>query len=263
MTDDELIQAAAELIQRGDRRPFTMERLAAATGVSRATLYRRFGSRAGLLQRLAEAGIMPPETEAFTDMPSRILHAARQVFARVGFAAATVEQLAQEAGVGPATVYRYFGTKEGVINAFAKANEPRRILLAMPKQTTGDVETDLIAFATAALRYYHENRDLVRLGFVEMGEANQFLEQMRLAQTHVAILLARYLGSCMEAGRLALRDPNKLALAFVGMIFSFAVAGPDFYARPMGDPEETAHQITHIFLHSLLPDHQPPRNGAA
>ncbi|MEX1019190.1 MAG: helix-turn-helix domain-containing protein [Litorilinea sp.] len=263
MTDEELIEAAAELLQRGDRRPFTMERLAAATGVSRATLYRRFGSRTGLMQKLTEAGVMTPETEAITDMPRRILHAARHVFARVGFAAATVEQIAQEASVGPATVYRYFGTKDGVIRAFTKANEPRRILLAMPKQPTGDVEMDLNEFAGAALRYFHENRDLVRLGFVEMGDGNQFLEQMRAAQERTAILLARYLHNRMEAGRLAVCDPAELALAFVGMIFSFAVAGPDFYSRPMGDPTHTAAAITRIFLHGNLPGNgaAPPRNG--
>lgn len=263
MTDEELIAAAAELLQRGDRRPFTMERLAAATGVSRATLYRRFGSRAGLMQRLTEAGVMTPETEVITDMPRRILHAARQVFARTGFAAATVEQIAQEAHVGPATVYRYFGTKEGVIRAFAKANEPRRILLAMPSKPTGHVETDLTDFAGAALRYFHENRDLVRLGFVEMGEDNEFFEKMRTAQKYTAIKLAKYLLNRMEAGLIANCDPRELALAFVGMIFSFAVAGPDVYALPMGDPNHTAAAITRIFLYGNLPDNDPSASSSA
>jgi AcrR family transcriptional regulator len=244
MTDEELIKAAAELLHRGDKRLFTMERLAAVTGISRATLYRRFGSRNGLMQRLAEA---------ITDMPRRILQAARTVFGRVGFAAATIEQISQEASVGPATVYRYFGAKEGLIRAFSKANEPRRILLAMPKQPTGDVEADLVAFAESALRYLHENRDLVRLAFVEMDEANLFLSQMRDAQERTAILLARYLHNRMEAGRLTPTDPAELALAFIGMIFSFAVTGPDFYNRAMGDPEETAITITRIFLQGIAP----------
>jgi AcrR family transcriptional regulator len=258
MTDDELIQAAAELLRRGDRRPFTMERLAAATGVSRATLYRRFGSRPGLMQRLTEAGIMTPETEVISDMPRRILHAARQVFAKVGFAAATIEEISQEAGVGPATVYRYFGTKEGVIRAFAKAYQPERIVLSIPKKPTGDVETDLSAFATAALRFFHENRDLIRLGFVEMGDGNYFLDQMRIYQERTAILLARYFYNRMKAGRFAPGDPAALALAFMGMIFSFAVAGPDFYSRPMGDLEETAKTLAHMFLHGKIPPTNPP-----
>jgi hypothetical protein len=47
------------------------------------------------------------------------------------------------------------------------------------------------------------------------------------------------------------------------MIFSFAVAGPDFYSRPMDDPEQTACRITRIFLHSNLPANSPSpsRNG--
>lgn len=257
MSDEELIEAAAELLQRGDRRPFTMERLAAVTGISRATLYRRFGSRNGLMQRLTDAGVMTPETETITDMPRRILHAARQVFGRVGFAAATIEQIAHEANVGPATVYRYFGAKDGIIRAFTKANDPRRIWLAITSQPSGKVETDLLIFATAALRFFHENRDLMRLSFVEMGENNEFPHLMRSAQERTAIMLARYLRNRMEAGRLAPADPADLALAFMGMIFSFAVAGPDFYGRPMGEPEQVARAITHAFLHGNLPTRNP------
>lgn len=258
MSDEELIYAAAELLRRRDGRPFTMERLAAATGISRATLYRRFGSRAGLMQRLNEAGVMTAETQAATDMPQRILQAARRVFAQVGFAAATVEQIAHEADVGPATIYRYFGTKEGIIRAFGKEHDPRRIFLAMRKQPTGEVETDLVEFATAVIRYYHDNRDLIRLSLVEMGEGNPFFELMRSVQERTAKSLAHYLRNRMEAGRIVRSDPAELALGFMGMIFGFAVAGPDLFGRPLGEPKQAAEAITRRFLRGNLAGNASP-----
>src|SRR5271155_3866724 len=43
-----------------------------------------------------------------------ILSAAREVFSRVGFAAATVEDVAEQADIGKGTLYLYFRSKEEI-----------------------------------------------------------------------------------------------------------------------------------------------------
>ena len=45
----------------------------------------------------------------------RIQEAALTLFSERGFAAVTIEQVAEEAEVSASTVYRYFGTKEGIV----------------------------------------------------------------------------------------------------------------------------------------------------
>ena len=47
----------------------------------------------------------------------RLLEAATRIFARLGFEAASVEDIAFEAGVGKPTVYRYFAGKESLFEA--------------------------------------------------------------------------------------------------------------------------------------------------
>src|ERR671921_2625438 len=47
----------------------------------------------------------------------RLLDAAGRVFARLGYEAASVEDIAFEAGVGKPTVYRYFAGKEALFEA--------------------------------------------------------------------------------------------------------------------------------------------------
>ena len=37
------------------------------------------------------------------------------LFTQRGFAAVTIEEVAERAGVSPSTIYRYFGTKEGIV----------------------------------------------------------------------------------------------------------------------------------------------------
>ena len=48
---------------------------------------------------------------------SRLLEAATRIFAQVGYEAASVEDIAFEAGVGKPTVYRYFPGKEALFEA--------------------------------------------------------------------------------------------------------------------------------------------------
>jgi AcrR family transcriptional regulator len=61
----------------------------------------------------------PRPDEGHARRSEEILAAAVQVFATKGFAATDVQEIADRAGVGKGTVYRHFGTKEGLFLAAA------------------------------------------------------------------------------------------------------------------------------------------------
>jgi AcrR family transcriptional regulator len=241
-----LDQAVRLLAAEGDG--LTMERLATATGLSRATLYRRFGSRASILQRLIhERGLSAADLIA-PDMHTRILQAARSVFARAGFAAATVEQIAQEAGVGAATIYRRFGSKEGLVEAFVRNRGPRRLLRELVDGPSGGLEESLTAFATAALRFIYDDRDILRLAMQDSAGGGALREQIRTIQDRTATMLGNYFAQQMATGAIRPADPFVLALAFVGILFGQAFIGPHFYERPLDDPDHVAREAVRLFL---------------
>jgi AcrR family transcriptional regulator len=64
---DRVLDAAAGLIRDDAFHTATMEELAAAAGVSRATVFNRFGSKLGVLQALFERGMEGPEMQAIAD----------------------------------------------------------------------------------------------------------------------------------------------------------------------------------------------------
>ena len=110
-----VLAAAARLVAVQGAEGFTMDELARAAKISRATLYRQARSREAVLDALSAAGADVGER---IDTRRRILTAARAVFCSVGFDAATIDEIATEAAVGLATVYRHFGDKDGLVAAF-------------------------------------------------------------------------------------------------------------------------------------------------
>ena len=63
-TIDRVLAAAERLIVGGEFHVATMEQLAAAAGISRATVFNRFGSKLGVLQALADRCNEGPEMQA-------------------------------------------------------------------------------------------------------------------------------------------------------------------------------------------------------
>jgi AcrR family transcriptional regulator len=247
--DGPLLDLAAQIVAEQGAEAFTMEELAARAGVSRATLYRRFGNHRALLERLvAERGIDLAPHEP--DKRRRILDAARVVIGRVGPAQATMEQIAEQADVGAATVYRHFGSKQGLLEAFAQTLAPRRVARQLEANPGPDVAGELQRFATETLRFMQENGDLLRVTLLST-DSSAAMAELRDRPHRTLHLLARYLEKQMLAGRIAKDDPQRLAASFMGMLFMHGILGPAHHELPAADPPQTGAFITRLFLHGI------------
>jgi AcrR family transcriptional regulator len=99
-----------------------------------------------------------------------ILAAARKVFAEKGFNAATVDQIADEAGVAKGTLYLYFPSKRDIyLAAFREGIEELAAASreAMASRTT--LADKLRAFIGTRLRYVEEHRDFYKIYHSEFG----------------------------------------------------------------------------------------------
>src|SRR6266498_2074802 len=100
--DREVVLSAARTTLAGDRGA-SLHDVAAAAGVSRATIYRLFGSRDGLLQAL--------DLEPDPGTRQRVLAAALDLVGRDGLARLSMDEVAATAGVSRASLYRLFPGK--------------------------------------------------------------------------------------------------------------------------------------------------------
>lgn len=244
---ENIADAASRLVAQHGPDGFTMDDLARESGLSRATLYRQAGSREAVLAALSEQGV---EVGKRVDVRERILAACRAVFTRAGFEAATLEDIAREAGVGPATVYRQFGDKEGLISAFASHLGPRRAVQKMALRPTGDLRADLERTAATVLRAATEDLDLLKLALLERMRGGRWGELLKDSPLRAQTALTRLMESYAASGALGSEDPRRAAQAFSGMVFAF-VLRPLLEGGPTPDPEETARFVTHVFLDGL------------
>ena len=243
-TDKALLDAAARIVAREGLEGLTMDRLAEETRLSRATVYRRIGSRDALLDALAAAGNDVGER---SDTRARILAGAGEVFARVGLDAAAIEEIASAAGVGTATVYRYFGDKDGLVAAFLDDLPPRRAARESAARTTGDLRADLIQFAERTLAGIRDERPLVHLVLIETLRESPLLPRVRsLSPLRTINVVAGILRD--HVSELRELDVRFLAESFGALVMAFGVIRPLFTGGEVPDPAETARAIVDVFL---------------
>jgi len=97
-----------------------------------------------------------------------ILEAARKVFARRGYASASVEDIARAAGIAKGTLYLYYASKHEIYRQALKRGLTAlcdELEKCVGRERSSDAR--IRAFITAKLTWFEENRDLFKIYFTE------------------------------------------------------------------------------------------------
>ncbi|HEX9459911.1 MAG TPA: TetR family transcriptional regulator [Thermoanaerobaculia bacterium] len=151
-----------------------------------------------------------------------IQEAAIRVISRKGMASATMQEIAEEAGVAKGTIYLYFRDREELVEKTfetAIGELHKRIDAALDAE--GPFEQRLRAVITAKLSFFNENREFFRLYHtlrMPEGNAMQQRRQKRACQPQYRARvekLAAVLKLAMDAGEVRPLDPKRLALFLI------------------------------------------------
>jgi TetR/AcrR family transcriptional regulator, repressor of fatR-cypB operon len=174
--------------------------------------------------------MVPPGSTARSSRPGMqtagkreaILAAALDLFVELGFHGAAVPQIAERAGVGAGTIYRYFASKEALVNAIYqqfKGELTARVLLDFPvdkpaRQMIHHLWTRLAEFAVDNPRAY---------AFLELHHHADYLdEQSHAIEARIMDLGIRVLTAAQVRGEVKPHDPMLLIAivhgAFIGML---------------------------------------------
>jgi len=142
---DRILTAAFTLVQSGGPDCMRLDAVASGAGISKATLYRHFRSRAILLDALAGERGMATGLEA-PDRRAVIIDATVRLVGLQGLRATTMDQIAFAAGISPAALYWHFENKEALCQAVILRVSPiATIEEFFATKCSGDIRTDLLA----------------------------------------------------------------------------------------------------------------------
>ena len=151
-----------------------------------------------------------------------IQEAAIRVISRKGMAAATMQEIAAEAGVAKGTIYLYFRDREELVEkTFESAIGELHKRLDVAFETSGTFEQRLRAIITAQLAFFNENREFFRLYHslrMPEGTSAQQRRQKRTCQPQFRTRvdrLAKILKQAMDRGEIGVTDPRRLALFII------------------------------------------------
>jgi TetR/AcrR family transcriptional regulator, fatty acid metabolism regulator protein len=184
--------------------------------------------------------------KAVPDRRRAILDAAVRVFARQGFHACRVSDIADEAGVAYGLLYHYFPSKEEVLNTLFL--ERWGVMLEMIREVDREprpVREKLGAIASFIVDSYRHDPDLMKVIIVEVTRAANSFGQTHLGQIREAY---RLIGEIVTKAKREGVFKEEIDAEFAAMTFYGAIeqvlTGWIFGLLPQGEEDlERAKQM--------------------
>ena len=181
-------------------------------------------------------------SQTSADKRRLILDAAVRVFARQGFHACRVSDIADEAGVAYGLVYHYFGSKDEILDTLFL--ERWNIMLDLIREVEGQqlpVREKLSAIASFIIDSYQHDPDLMKVIIVEVTRAANSFGQTHLGEIRTAYELIGEIVAKAQADGVFKADIEArfAAMAFygaieqllTGWIFGLLPDGADHFER--------------------------------
>ncbi len=182
--------------------------------------------------------------------------AARTVIARKGVLAATVADIAAEAGRSTASFYNYYDSKEAMVRVWAQRFRDEATDRAQGATRHGLSDADRVHEAAAAHWHTYRHRLAEMIGVSQLAMVNddfaRYWEQMCAVPTEYItdmVVRAQQQGHCPDD------EPRLLAQAIVSMLNQFCylqLAGRSGGHEGDVDDEACIRTLSHIFYRAIF-----------
>ncbi len=161
---------------------------------------------------------MPPASQE--EKRRQILDAAVRAFARKGYHACRVSEIAEEAGVAYGLVYHYFGSKEEVLETIFRDTWTQMLARVREVREEGGPASEQVRKVTALLlRTWHRDPDLVRVLVHEVTRSPEQLPRQIDEIGHAQEALRGIVSDGQKTGEFRSDlDPQLAATIFYGAL---------------------------------------------
>jgi TetR/AcrR family transcriptional regulator len=198
-----------------------------------------------------------PARMSAPDRRTQLVEIALNFFSRKGFNGTTTKEIAAQAGVTEAIIFRHFPNKQALYQAVLESKLGCQgfetwMAAAQACMDRDDDEGLFRAIATAMIAAYRSDQHLERVLLFAALEGNeQGLAHFRSFSMPIGNLLSEYIVRRQAAGALAHISPTAILAAISGMAQRFAMlAGMFGFSMELTD-EEAVDQFTQILMKGI------------
>lgn len=195
---------------------------------------------------------MPDTSQNPDNTHKRILKAAADIFASLGYSRTTTRLIAEAAGVNEVTLFRHFGSKRNLLSEMIQEHSALpNLTRLLENQLSGEYHKDLLHIALGFFQVITSRKEALRLILCEAQELPEIQEEIVKIPDQLRQLLTRYFQEKISAGVIKELNPEVMAQGFLGMIFSFGVAHEILGSTiaPQVTQEAVIAQFVDIFIH--------------
>jgi AcrR family transcriptional regulator len=180
---------------------------------------------------------------------NEILDAARKIFAKKGFADATMDEIAATSGLAKGTLYLYFKSKRDVYLRTLQhgSTELLKRVTANTQEVTG-VRAKLRTTIATRVEYAEENRDFIKIyltEFINVTHPASINKDFRDVQLKLAQRLEQALRDAVEHGEIRPLDVETIAFTIQDMIRSLTTR------RVLGSSKNNREEDTDILCNFI------------
>jgi AcrR family transcriptional regulator len=185
------------------------------------------------------------------DTREKILQVAAKLIVRQGYTATSVHQIAQEAGIGKATIYHHFPDKEAIVYALLDRSSSRVQQTLSAVNGGDDPRLKIEAIARAGIRLRSESFDLFQVIRREVpGSRNRVHAQLASYFIIYTTGFTNAIQTGVRQGIFRPVDPSEAARTLLTMLAGMYV---QIYLSGdrIPDPEKTIHSMLEIFFRGI------------
>jgi AcrR family transcriptional regulator len=189
-------------------------------------------------------------------METTIAQAAKAVFAERGYQGATLEEIAQRAGMSKATIYIYYKNKDDLFLQVVEELVNMAMAITAEEATTSRPPIEkLYAMVRNKMEFYERERDFFRIYLnerhgLEIAPKDPHKQALREMYLQGVQTLAKVIQEGVDVGVLRPMDSRRLAFFLQEMMSTIQIHR--FQGKAKTSVQEDVEQLLELFLNGAL-----------
>ncbi|PYE47888.1 TetR/AcrR family transcriptional regulator [Paenibacillus barcinonensis] len=185
----------------------------------------------------------------------RIIEAATRLIKEKGYRGVSTKAIATEAKVNESTIFRQFGSKQGILEAIIERHSDiPQFEKLLNEDATEHPEVDLLNVSQQYRLFFHKHADIILIGIRDTGMLPELDRVLADPPVKLHYLLAEYFERLQKKKIIAKQDARLTAMSFLSMCYGFQMSElihRQYQSQLVTEEEFYKHSVS-LFVKGIL-----------